>query len=169
MSAADEAAIQALSVAGAFCGECGFEPGDRGCPDCERTWTWYVDALRAAGWAPRDEVIGDRDAQIVAWLLTKAAEEGTRNKDARAQATAIYRMADKLSRGAVRPPLSKGPDSIEYGIRVTSNGPDSEVLRYPGDSRSAIEDRLVRHRTGNPSAHLVQRTVRHGEWTEVAS
>ncbi|MFD5899085.1 hypothetical protein [Streptomyces sp. NPDC060366] len=34
--------IAALSLAGAFCGECGFEPGDRGCPDCERCWARYV-------------------------------------------------------------------------------------------------------------------------------
>lgn len=36
----------ALSDAGAFCGECGFEPGDRGkCTDCERCWSGYADAL----------------------------------------------------------------------------------------------------------------------------
>lgn len=36
----------ALSNAGAFCGECGFEPGDRGkCTDCERCWTSYANAL----------------------------------------------------------------------------------------------------------------------------
>lgn len=36
---------QALSDAGAFCGECGFEPGDRGCDDCERCYTSYAKAL----------------------------------------------------------------------------------------------------------------------------
>lgn len=36
----------ALSGAGAFCGVCGFEPGDRGkCPDCERCWGQYADVL----------------------------------------------------------------------------------------------------------------------------
>lgn len=34
-----------LSDAGAFCGECGFQPGDRGCPDCERCWDSYTTAL----------------------------------------------------------------------------------------------------------------------------
>ncbi|MFD7861809.1 hypothetical protein [Streptomyces sp. NPDC059783] len=58
------------------------------------------------------EVIAARDAQIIAWLEKKAAEEGTANKSARVRATAIYRMADKLSRGAVRPPLSKGADPV---------------------------------------------------------
>ncbi|TXS48899.1 hypothetical protein [Streptomyces sp. OR43] len=61
--------------------------------------------------AVRIEAIADRDAQIIAWLEKKAAEEGTSNKAARVRATAIYRMADKLSRGAVRPPLSKGADT----------------------------------------------------------
>lgn len=35
-----------LSTAGAYCGNCGFEPGDRGkCADCERCWSSYADAL----------------------------------------------------------------------------------------------------------------------------
>jgi hypothetical protein len=51
----DEIAIQALSDAGAICGDCGSEPGDRVCPDCERCRGWYVAALRAAGWAPGNE------------------------------------------------------------------------------------------------------------------
>lgn len=54
----------------------------------------------------RAEVIAERDAQIIAWLRKKAAEEGTRNKSARVRATVLYRIAGKLSRGAVRPPLS---------------------------------------------------------------
>jgi hypothetical protein len=36
---------QALSDAGAFCGECGFEPGDRGCDDCEWCYRRYVEGL----------------------------------------------------------------------------------------------------------------------------
>ncbi|MEV0915459.1 hypothetical protein AB0I93_14460 [Streptomyces sp. NPDC049967] len=57
----------------------------------------------------RGEVIAERDAQIIAWLEKKAREQGTSNKDSRVRRTAIYRMADKLSRGAVRPPLSGAP------------------------------------------------------------
>jgi hypothetical protein len=35
-----------LSNAGAYCGDCGFQPGDRGdCPACERCWDSYADAL----------------------------------------------------------------------------------------------------------------------------
>jgi hypothetical protein len=35
----------ALSEAGAFCGECGFEPGETGCPDCVRVRELYTEAL----------------------------------------------------------------------------------------------------------------------------
>jgi hypothetical protein len=37
----------ALSVAGSYCGECTFEPGDSGCPDCERVRGQYADAVIA--------------------------------------------------------------------------------------------------------------------------
>lgn len=57
-------------------------------------------------------VIAERDAQIIEWLTKKAHEEGTSNKERRSRADVLFRMADKLSRGAVRPPLSKGPDPV---------------------------------------------------------
>jgi hypothetical protein len=52
----DDQAIQILSNEGAQCGNCGDQPGDRICPNCERCRLRYVAALRAAGWAPRSEV-----------------------------------------------------------------------------------------------------------------
>ncbi|WP_097865855.1 hypothetical protein [Streptomyces sp. rh34] len=63
-----------------------------------------LDAYRLA-------VIAERDAQIIAWLEKKAREEGSSNKERRSRAEVLFRMADKMSRGAVRPPLSKGPDA----------------------------------------------------------
>ncbi|MGW0948477.1 hypothetical protein ACWD4O_38805 [Streptomyces sp. NPDC002623] len=54
--AQDELAVQALSNAGAMCGVCGDEPGDRRCPDCETCRRRYIAVLRAAGWAPLAEV-----------------------------------------------------------------------------------------------------------------
>lgn len=66
---------------------------------------WLIDAYRLA-------VIAERDAQIIEWLTKKAHEEGTSNKERRTRADVLFRMADKLSRGAVRPPLSKGPDPV---------------------------------------------------------
>ena len=53
----DGHAIQILSDAGAQCGNCGDEPGDRTCPDCEKCRTRYVAALREAGWGPQDETL----------------------------------------------------------------------------------------------------------------
>lgn len=82
MNERDETAIQALSTAGAFCGECGFEPGDRGCPGCERTWTWYVDALRAAGWAPRDEALQSVSRLALAFENTGEPEIGRQIRQA---------------------------------------------------------------------------------------
>lgn len=83
--------------------------------------------------AVRAEAIADRDAQIIAWLEQKAREEGTSNKDSRVRATAIYRTADKLSRGAVRPPLSKGPDTSAGGallaIRTAAQADDMPQVR----------------------------------------
>lgn len=64
-----------------------------------------VDAYRLA-------VIAKRDAQIIEWLTKKAHEEGTSNRERRTRADVLFRMADKLSRGAVHPPLSKGPDPV---------------------------------------------------------
>ncbi|MER5277729.1 hypothetical protein ABT025_18495 [Streptomyces sp. NPDC002809] len=64
----------------------------------------------------RSESIAERDAQIIAWLKKKAGEEGTSNKESRARSAAIGRMADKLSRGAVRPPLSS--DAIRNKLRA---------------------------------------------------
>lgn len=57
MNALDNLAKQALSNAGAQCGNCGDEPGDRICLACERCYEQYVAALRAAGWVPRSEVL----------------------------------------------------------------------------------------------------------------
>ena len=37
--------VAALSAAGAFCGECGFQPGETGCQDCVRVRDLYADAV----------------------------------------------------------------------------------------------------------------------------
>lgn len=66
MNALDNKAMQALSDAGAQCGVCGDQPGDRICPDCERCYRQYVAALRAAGWAPRAEVLREAANALVA-------------------------------------------------------------------------------------------------------
>lgn len=40
-----EEILAALSAAGAFCGACGFEPGEIGCADCVRVRELYADAI----------------------------------------------------------------------------------------------------------------------------
>lgn len=64
MNALDNKAMQALCDAGAQCGVCGDQPGDRICTDCERCYRRYVAALRAAGWAPRAEVLNEAAAHF---------------------------------------------------------------------------------------------------------
>ncbi|MFH9236112.1 hypothetical protein [Streptomyces globisporus] len=78
MKAPDQTAIQALSDAGAFCGVCGFQPGDRGCPDCERCWAAYTKALRAAGWAPASEVL----AQAITAVEDREQRRAASGRDA---------------------------------------------------------------------------------------
>lgn len=62
--------------------------------------------------AYRLEVIAERDTQTIEWLEKKAQEEGRANRDSRNRGDVLTRMADKLSRGAVRPPLSKRADPV---------------------------------------------------------
>ncbi|MEU2135332.1 hypothetical protein [Streptomyces sp. NPDC018352] len=64
------------------------------------------DALRARVAeleAAESKTVADRDAQIIAWLVKKAGEyRGLPRSRQESAADAIARMADKLSRGAVR-------------------------------------------------------------------
>lgn len=53
-------------------------------------------------------VVANRDREIVAWLGKKSREYGTSNREARDKAEAVWRMADKLRRGAVRQPHEDG-------------------------------------------------------------
>ncbi|MER6191815.1 hypothetical protein [Streptomyces cyaneofuscatus] len=93
--------------------------------------------------AARTTAAADRDKQIIAWLEQKAAEYGTSNRERRAKAEAVNRMADKLSRGAVRPacpPVSPedphdGPLSHRYELgrdlpEVTPEPPEVTVDRW---------------------------------------
>ncbi|MFD3814946.1 hypothetical protein ACFWRZ_07760 [Streptomyces rubiginosohelvolus] len=78
--------------------------------------------------------------------------------------TEVSRLQAELDK-VTAPPVA----DIEYGIRLSPDAPKAEVLHYPAQSRSSVEGRLARHRTGHPEAQLLRRTVHYGEWTEVAS
>lgn len=72
---ADDSAVRVLSTAGAMCGVCGDEPGDRNCQDCERVRRGYIADLRAAGWAPLDEAIEAARNQYLYEDLDNAEDE----------------------------------------------------------------------------------------------
>ncbi|MEU9615902.1 hypothetical protein AB0D56_30735 [Streptomyces sp. NPDC048209] len=115
------------------------------------------------------QTIADRDAQIIAWLGKKGREEGSSNKDSRNRADVLFRMADKLSRGAVRPPLSKGPDAVEYGTAFKATEQDEVEVHSPTSSREEAEARVSRYLDMYPTAYVVQRTVHHSAWTDAAT
>ncbi|MFJ9573612.1 coiled-coil domain-containing protein [Streptomyces bacillaris] len=99
----------------------------------------YVDQLEAA----RTTAAADRDKQIIAWLEKKAREEGTSNKDSRVRATATYRLADKLSRGAVRPacpPVSPEDPHDSPLHHSYALGRDLPEVKRPAGACSACGD-----------------------------
>ncbi|WP_282790833.1 hypothetical protein [Streptomyces sp. CC224B] len=64
----------------------------------------------------------------------------------------------------VRPPgQGRTGDVVQYGIRI----PDGSVLNSTVTDLVEQGNRLVRYRDCWPDAVLVQRSVFHGEWTEV--
>lgn len=95
----DDTAMQALSDAGAVCGTCGDQPGDRICPDCERCYRDYVTALRAAGWAPRSEVLNEA-ADVAESLRQFERVTGSRGAAQVSENVGVLRVADELRRRA---------------------------------------------------------------------
>jgi hypothetical protein len=66
----------ALKEAGAFCGECGWQPGDEGCADCKRHWNWCTDALLPVFQTER------RTARVETLTEAKAAVESPQERAA---------------------------------------------------------------------------------------
>lgn len=92
-------------------------------------WDWFC--LNVSGWLgdkaptvlrrlldaeaeieqPRAELAtarADRDAEIIAWLVKKAGEYGSTRGRQESTGDVLCRMADKISRGAVRPAAGAG-------------------------------------------------------------
>jgi hypothetical protein len=70
----DDRAVQVLSQAGAMCGVCGDEPGDRKCPDCESCRRDYLECLyEEAGWGPRAALLAEVERLKAA--LSEAANQ----------------------------------------------------------------------------------------------
>ncbi|MEU8740553.1 hypothetical protein [Streptomyces halstedii] len=98
--------------------------------------------------AYRLEAIADRDAQIIEWLEKKAREEGTSNKERRTRADVLARMADKLSRGAVRPPPSKGPDpkpEADFTLTLDPHDGVVSVTNISDRVRNKLRAEALRH------------------------
>lgn len=55
----------------------------------------FIDAYRA-------EVLAEAHGEVVAWLEKKAREHGAQGRQYAKQAAIIWRLADKVSRGAIR-------------------------------------------------------------------
>lgn len=161
MTTHDETAKQALSVAGAMCGDCGDEPGDRKCPDCQRFLGQYVNALRKAGWAPRTEVMNE--AAEVAVRAARSQGESETGQYAASVAAGIGKELRRLADAAV--PEAKGSQpqiGTEYGIRV----PNRELPIANTISRAEAEDTLQHLSPHEPDVSLVQRIVAYGPWTD---
>lgn len=91
-----------LSAAGAFCGNCGFQPGDRGCPDCERCWADYAAALlplfAEEVRAGADEIDADNDCSCSPRYTCPLCRATDR---LRARADAIHPAANPAPAGPV--------------------------------------------------------------------
>lgn len=81
--------------------------------------------------AYRLTVIGERDAQTIEFLVKKAREEGRNNRDCRTRGDVLFRMADKISRGAIRPPLSKDADPLvvsRFDVAIEPAPEEEQIL-----------------------------------------
>lgn len=94
----------ALSTAGAFCGCCGFEPGETGCADCVRVRDVYADELMPILdrlRAERDQARAQLADAIVAGLtaMHDHPETAERNRSGLRMAMRnIHRFADRTAR-----------------------------------------------------------------------
>jgi hypothetical protein len=59
--------------------------------------------------------------------------------------------------------------TVEYGTAFQSDEASDEEVHTATDNRKESETRVGRYRNMHPDAHLVQRTVHYGPWTEVTS
>ena len=106
----------------------------------------------------RAQIIAERDAQIIAWLGKKAAEYGTSNRESRAKAEAVGRMADKLSRGAVRDDET-GVSEL-YRLKAENNQLRARVAELETAVPTSLPERLAAVLTerftelGNPFSEM---------------
>jgi hypothetical protein len=102
--------------------------------------------------AERSTLVAARDAQIIAWLGKKSREYGTSNRENRAKAEAVWRMADKLSRGAVplpEPAPATGPGQQRLAERTFAELESTHYRRLgiapPASTREDPHDSPLHH------------------------
>lgn len=81
-------------------------------------------------------------ADVVAWLVKKSGEYGVSNRENRAKAEAVGRVADKISRGAIRPTEGVAPGTRQCGHDDYHTGhewADQPHIWCPGHSYDADE------------------------------
>lgn len=86
-----EGILAALSTAGAFCGESGFQPGETGCADCVRVRSMYADAVMPVIDRLRAVSEGRRAAAVASH-----ASEGVLQEQINAQAAELDRLRADL-------------------------------------------------------------------------
>jgi hypothetical protein len=90
----DDRAVQVLSQAGAMCGVCGDEPGDRKCPDCESCRRDYLECLyEEAGWGPRAALLAEVE-RLKAELAKYVGQEPTVAEEMAYLSRSVQAVAD---------------------------------------------------------------------------
>ncbi|MGW6531422.1 hypothetical protein [Streptomyces venezuelae] len=157
MQGTEDQAIQILSNEGAQCGQCGDQPGDRVCPDCEACRRRYVAALMAAGWAPRTQP-ADRAERRDRYAAAMAKRDGypwppefeDDERDYRRRADAAITVADaELAELRTENARMRHELEVMYGgafDKATPSAPADRDLRDRLDA--AIGDVFDRWRDG---------------------
>lgn len=162
VAALREEIANALSVAGAYCGDCTFEPGDRGCTACERHWGWCADAMMPL-----------LRARYAAGLLTAAAVASqaggfyaSRGDNDRAGAAfALMETLQDLAAAAARTPCSDPPCDTD-GTGEPCDRHEREQAHAEGDH--ALCGPGCPERPGAATVHFEQGAVRLNPWTATA-
>jgi hypothetical protein len=131
-------------------------------PEAEWEAAKLADAVTEQGALPMP--VG-ADLRSVVYAALRTVQDGTHHLGLVTLEVLTDRVTDALTRANVTLPNAPA-GVIEYGIRI----PDGRVLLdgTPTDRRQQ-EVRLVRYRDCWPESVLVQRSVRHGEWSEATS
>jgi hypothetical protein len=113
----------ALSTAGAYCGDCSFEPGDRNkCGACERCLDWYAKAI-----LPLLDTSAERVPVILAELGQKTAEAERLKTEHERESMQLIEERDNREEWADRLADAVGPIEL-IGEHSSGNNPWANAL-----------------------------------------